>query len=77
MELIQGEGGYNIGNTDFFNAIISMVKKEGIQIFIDEIQTFGRTSELYAAQHFNIIKHADIITIGKLSQVCATLYRKS
>ena len=58
MELIQGEGGYNIGNTDFFNALISILKNEKIPVLVDEIQTFGRTSELYAAQHFNIINHA-------------------
>ncbi len=75
MELIQGEGGYNIGNTEFFNAIINIMKNEEIPIFVDEVQTFGRTSELFSAQHFNIIENVDVISIGKLSQVCATLYR--
>ncbi len=76
MELIQGEGGYNIGNTEFFKEIISVLKNENIPILIDEVQTFGRTSELFSAQHFDIINDVDIITIGKLSQVCATIYRK-
>ncbi len=76
MELIQGEGGYNIGNTAFFNTIINIMKNESINILVDEVQTFGRTSELFASEHFNILKQVDVITIGKLSQVCATLYRK-
>ena len=75
MELIQGEGGYNIGNTQFFKTIINILKNESIPIFVDEVQTFGRTSELFSAQHFEIINDVDIISIGKLSQVCATLYR--
>ena len=76
MELIQGEGGYNIGDTEFFNAVINIMKNENINILVDEVQTFGRTSELFASQHFHILKNVDVITIGKLSQVCATLYRK-
>ncbi len=77
MELIQGEGGYNIGNENFFKKIIHTLKNENIPILVDEVQTFGRTSELFAAQHFNIINDIDIITIGKLSQACATIYRKA
>ena len=77
MELIQGEGGYNIGNQTFFKEIINIAKNENIKILVDEVQTFGRTSELFSAQHFEIIDDVDIITIGKLSQVCATIYRKN
>ena len=76
MELIQGEGGYNIGNEKFFKEVIALLKNESIPILIDEVQTFGRTSELFASQHFNIIQDVDIITIGKLSQVCATIFKK-
>ena len=76
MELIQGEGGYNIGSETFFKSIINIMKNEQIPILIDEVQTFGRTSELFSAHHFNIINDVDIITIGKLSQTCATIYRK-
>ena len=53
------------------------MKNEEIPVLVDEVQTFGRTSELFASQHFNIINDVDIITIGKLSQACATLYRTS
>ncbi|MEC8678624.1 MAG: aminotransferase class III-fold pyridoxal phosphate-dependent enzyme, partial [Candidatus Margulisiibacteriota bacterium] len=76
MELIQGEGGYNIGNEEFFKEVIALLKNESIPVLIDEVQTFGRTSELFASQHFNIIQDVDIITIGKLSQVCATIFKK-
>jgi 4-aminobutyrate aminotransferase-like enzyme len=76
MELIQGEGGYNIGTPPFFKSLIHCLKNENIPILVDEVQTFGRTSELFASQHFNIINDVDIISIGKLSQVCATIYKK-
>jgi acetylornithine/N-succinyldiaminopimelate aminotransferase len=76
MELIQGEGGYNIGDKEYFKSLIHILKNEGIPVIVDEIQTFGRSSELFCCEHFNILDDIDIVTIGKLSQVCATLYKK-
>ncbi|MEK9727376.1 MAG: aminotransferase class III-fold pyridoxal phosphate-dependent enzyme [Candidatus Margulisiibacteriota bacterium] len=77
MELIQGEGGYNLGNELFFKQLIYVLKNEEIPILVDEVQTFGRTSSLFASEHFNILQDVDILTIGKLSQACATIYKKS
>lgn len=77
FELIQGEGGFNMGTPHFFKTLMSILKEHNIAIFIDEVQTFGRTSQLFAFQHFGLEEYADIVTIGKLSQVCATLFRNS
>ena len=33
-----------------------------------------RTHELFAFQHFKLDKHVDVVSIGKNSQVCATLF---
>jgi 4-aminobutyrate aminotransferase-like enzyme len=76
MELVQGEGGFNVGNTDFFKAIIAVLKNENIGILVDEVQSFGRTPELFAFQHFGLEGLVDVVTIGKLTQVCATLFNK-
>jgi acetylornithine/N-succinyldiaminopimelate aminotransferase len=76
FELIQGEGGYYPGSTEFFKAIMTLLKENGIAILVDEIQTFGRTESLFAYQTFELDEYVDIVTIGKLSQICATLYRK-
>lgn len=75
LELIQGEGGFNIGSHEFFTAIIEILKDNNIAVFVDEIQTFGRTSHLFAYQHFGLDPFVDIVSIGKLSQACATLFR--
>ncbi|MCB1180598.1 MAG: aminotransferase class III-fold pyridoxal phosphate-dependent enzyme [Chlamydiia bacterium] len=75
FELIQGESGYYPGSQTFFVFLMKILKKAGIPIFIDEVQTFGRTDHLFAFQHFNLSEYPDIVTIGKLSQTCATLYR--
>lgn len=76
FELIQGEGGgYAPGSAEFFRALIAPLKAAGVAIHFDEIQTFGRTSELFAFQHFGLDEFADIVTLGKLTQACATLIR--
>lgn len=76
FELIQGEGGFRLGTREFFLALIKILKEHSILIFIDEVQTFGRTSSLFAYQYYQLEEYVDIVTIGKLSQVCATLFRK-
>lgn len=74
-ELIQGEGGLNVGHSDFFIALFDILKEQGIAIFVDEVQTFGRTPQLFAFQHFHLEEYVDVATIGKISQVCATLFK--
>lgn len=75
MELIQGEGGYFVGHEEFFKAICDTCKKHDVSVIVDEVQTFMRTTELFAFQYFKLDKHVDFVNIGKNSQVCATLYR--
>ena len=75
MELIQGEGGYFVGNEEFFKAICDTCKKHDVSVIVDEVQTFMRTKEMFAFQYFKLDKHVDFVNIGKNSQVCATIYR--
>lgn len=75
FELIQGEGGFYPGSKEFFRSIMKILKEHHIAIIADEVQTFGRTSHLFAFQHFGLEEFVDIATIGKLSQVCATLWK--
>lgn len=74
LELISGEGGFYPGDEAYFRPLIEMCREHGVAVLIDEIQTFGRTSQPFAFQHFNLQGLVDIVTIGKLSQVCATLF---
>ncbi|MBA3958515.1 MAG: aminotransferase class III-fold pyridoxal phosphate-dependent enzyme [Parachlamydiaceae bacterium] len=76
FELVQGEGGFYPGSKEFFTAIMRILKENNVSIFIDEIQTFGRTPALFAFQYFGLEEFADIVSIGKLTQVCATLFNK-
>jgi 4-aminobutyrate aminotransferase-like enzyme len=74
MEVIQGENGSWVGHTDFFMALINVCRENNISVFIDEVQSFARTSELFAFQYFKLDKYADVVAVGKNSQVCATLF---
>lgn len=75
FEMVQGEGGFYPGNKDFFRTLMKILKDNSIAIIVDEIQTFGRTSKLFAFHHFEVEDLVDIVTIGKLSHVCATLWK--
>lgn len=77
LELVQGENGFYVGDKDFFRQIMQVLKKHEITILVDEVQTFARTSELFAFQHFELQEFVDIVTIGKVAQVGATLFKAS
>ena len=73
-EPIAGEGGYYPGSGEFFTALCEPLREAGVPIIFDEVQSFSRTSKPFAFQHFGLDEFADIVTIGKITQVCATLY---
>ena len=77
FELVQGESGFNPGSREFFTALMDELKKNDIAILVDEVQTFGRSSQLFAFQHFGLDSYVDLVTVGKASQVCATLFTES
>jgi acetylornithine aminotransferase len=74
MELIQGEGGFNAGSREFFLPILNLLKENNVAVWFDEIQTFARTTQPFAFQHFGLGDYVDLLTVGKITQVCATLF---
>ena len=74
FEMIQGEGGYNAGDADYFKAVMSRCKELGLAVWVDEIQSFGRTSAPFAFQHYGLDQLVDVVSVGKMTQVCATLF---
>ncbi len=73
-ELVLGEGGFYPGSNEFFTALCREARAANIAVVADEVQTFGRTSRLFAFQHFGLEQWVDIVTVGKMLQVCATLF---
>jgi acetylornithine aminotransferase len=76
FEMVQGEGGFYPGSHEFFRAIMEILKENNIAVLVDEIQTFGRTPNLFAYKYFELDDLVDIVTIGKISVTCATLWKK-
>ncbi|MCO4762788.1 MAG: aminotransferase class III-fold pyridoxal phosphate-dependent enzyme [Myxococcales bacterium] len=74
FELVLGEGGYYAGTTEFYRALMQRCKDAGIAVHVDEVQTFGRTTEMYAFQHFGLDDLVDVVSVGKVTQVCATVF---
>lgn len=64
LEPIQGEGGINIGDTEYFKAVRKICDENNVILIIDEIQTgFCRTGKMFACDHFEI--QPDILTVAK------------
>lgn len=74
MELVQGEGGFNTAPRDFFEPLMRICKDNNISVWIDEVQTFGRTNQMFHFQQLELGQYIDVVTIGKMSQACACLY---
>jgi 4-aminobutyrate aminotransferase-like enzyme len=74
FELVQGEGGYNTAPREFFVALMELCRQRGVAVWIDEIQTFGRTTEMFAYDMLNLGEYVDVVSVGKLTQACATLF---
>jgi 4-aminobutyrate aminotransferase / (S)-3-amino-2-methylpropionate transaminase / 5-aminovalerate transaminase len=63
-EPIMGEGGIITPPDDFFIEIEKILKKHGILLFVDEVQSgFGRTGKMFAIEHFGV--EPDILTMAK------------
>jgi 4-aminobutyrate aminotransferase len=64
IEPIQGEGGYVVPRTEFFDELQAIARRHGILIVADEVQSgCGRTGRMWASQHFGL--EPQIMTVAK------------
>lgn len=75
FELVQGESGFRVAPREFFVPLMETLKERGVAVWVDEIQTFGRTGELFAFQRLDLADYVDVVTVGKLLQNSAVLFR--
>ncbi len=76
FELVQGEGGFNTAPRDFFAALMERCRRAGVAVWVDEVQTFARTGELFAFKTFGLEELVDVVTIGKALQGSAALFTR-
>jgi 4-aminobutyrate aminotransferase/(S)-3-amino-2-methylpropionate transaminase len=76
FELIQGEGGFNTAPREFFTALMDRCHESKLAVWVDEIQTFARTGELFAFRTLELENHIDVVTVGKTVQGSAVLFTR-
>lgn len=74
FEPMLGEGGYRAAPREFFVPMLEFCKEKNIAVWVDEVQTFMRTGELFAFETLDIGKYVDICTVAKTLQTGAILY---
>lgn len=75
FELVQGEGGYHTAPPGFFRAVMERCRAAGLAVWVDEVQTFARTGELFTYRTFGLEDLVDVVTCGKALQGSAALFR--
>jgi 4-aminobutyrate aminotransferase-like enzyme len=74
FEPMLGEGGFKAAPREFFVPMLEFCKEQKIAIWMDEVQTFMRTGELFAFETLDIGQYADLVTVAKTLQTGATLF---
>ncbi len=74
FELIQGEGGVRTAPRAFFATLMERCREAKLAVWVDEVQTFARTGELYAFQTLDLAEYVDVVTVGKMLQGSAVLF---
>lgn len=73
VECYQGEGGYHLANREWLAGIREACTQHHIMFGTDEVQSFGRTGFLYAAEHYGV--QPDILWASKGAVVGLTVAR--
>ena len=76
FELVQGEGGFNTAPRAFFETLMTRCREASVSVWVDEIQTFARTGELFAFQTLGLDAFVDVVTAGKILQGSAVLFAR-
>ncbi len=64
LEPVQGEGGVNIPDDDYFPKLRAWCDEAGILLMVDEVQSgVGRTGRLFAHQHYGV--QVDAMAVAK------------
>lgn len=72
LEPVQGEGGFNLCPSAFFDRLNALCQRHDIPVIVDEIQSgLGRTGEFWAVDHYEL--EPDVITSAKGLRVGATI----
>jgi 4-aminobutyrate aminotransferase-like enzyme len=74
VEIVQGEGGFNLNCKDFLMPIFKFAKEKGLYVWVDEVQTFGRSGSFFAFQREELDDLVDVVTAAKPLQLGVCLF---
>ncbi|RYZ75768.1 MAG: aminotransferase class III-fold pyridoxal phosphate-dependent enzyme [Proteobacteria bacterium] len=74
FEPMLGEGGFKPAPREYFVPMLEFVREQKAAIWLDEVQTFMRTGELFAFEKLNLGEYVDLCTVAKTLQTGATLF---
>jgi 4-aminobutyrate aminotransferase-like enzyme len=77
FELVQGEGGVRTAPREFFAGLMQRCRAAGLAVWVDEVQTFARTGELFAFRTLGLEEWVDVVTVGKVLQGSAALFTRA
>ncbi|MBV8560733.1 MAG: aspartate aminotransferase family protein [Acidimicrobiia bacterium] len=64
LEAVQGEGGVNPADPEYFRGVRRVCDERGLLFIVDEVQTgLGRTGRWFGFQHFDVLP--DVVTMAK------------
>lgn len=64
LEPVQGEGGVNPADVEFFQGVRALCDERGLLMLVDEVQTgFARTGEWFGYQHYGV--QPDVVSMAK------------
>jgi predicted acetylornithine/succinylornithine family transaminase len=64
VEPVQGEGGVNPADVEFFTGLRQLCDERGMLMIVDEVQTgFGRTGRWFGFEHYAV--RPDVVTMAK------------
>jgi 4-aminobutyrate aminotransferase-like enzyme len=78
FEPVQGEGGaFRQAPRDWWVPVLEHVKARGLGVWMDEVQTFARTGELFAFQRLELGAYVDVVSVAKPLHAAAVLWIES
>jgi acetylornithine/LysW-gamma-L-lysine aminotransferase len=64
LEVVQGEGGVNLGDGDYLRGVQALCRERGARFIVDEVQAgFGRTGQMFACEHYDL--QPDLMCLAK------------
>jgi 4-aminobutyrate aminotransferase-like enzyme len=77
FELVQGEGGIRTAPPEYFAALMQRCRAANVAVWVDEVQTFARTPELFAFRTLGLEEWVHLVTVGKVLQGSAVLFTRA